>query len=358
MELPKLNGGNFGGMFNGIKDKLGFADEPQQRGDYYAASEEAYDDYNEYDEFDEYTDYASYEDGAADEYSAATPATPAASASAARPSASRASYAGANESSARAGVSQEVRDSSRKIRAPKLISLEDVRSRTQVPESLRRDPLPPRKVTKPSSVVSGLGSIANIGKRDNNGEPRSAGLRSLFSSTTSTPAQDAYGETETAQPYGEAYERIDAQDAYEPAYDDAYAADSYDAGTPASSAAAEEAYAPAESASYDPYQAYESTGLGGGAQNFVPKRQLSIIAPMSYGDVEGVARALKAGDVVVLVLNRTPDALSKRVLDFSFGVASALDASVDSLAGKVFSITRDHGLTPSERTELRNQGVL
>ena len=48
--------------------------------------------------------------------------------------------------------------------------------------------------------------------------------------------------------------------------------------------------------------------------------------------------------------------LSKRILDFSFGVSSALDAKVDCIADKVFVITRGKELTDEERTKLRNQG--
>ena len=53
-----------------------------------------------------------------------------------------------------------------------------------------------------------------------------------------------------------------------------------------------------------------------------------------------------------------PKCLSKRILDFSFGVSSALDASVDCVADKVFVISRGAALTDAERMSLRGQGVL
>ena len=106
--------------------------------------------------------------------------------------------------------------------------------------------------------------------------------------------------------------------------------------------------------SFDSYEAYSAASSLG----HVAPRGVKVIKPMSYGDVEGVARALKAGDAVVLALGNTPDALSKRILDFSFGVASALDANVDAVADKVFSITKGSELTDAERFSLRNQGVL
>lgn len=107
-------------------------------------------------------------------------------------------------------------------------------------------------------------------------------------------------------------------------------------------------------AAYDPYQAYE----GAGAARHTPTRNVVVINPVAYGEVEEVARHLKAGDAVVLSLRNTPSQLSKRILDFSFGVASALDASVDCIADKVFAITRGSALSDAENLKLRGQGVI
>ncbi len=105
---------------------------------------------------------------------------------------------------------------------------------------------------------------------------------------------------------------------------------------------------------YDPYEAYSSPS----GSAYTTTRPLTVIKPVVYGDVERVARAVKSGDVVVLVMRNTPDDLSKRILDFSFGVASALDASVECPGEKVFAIARGNGLTEDEKTRLRNQGAL
>ena len=105
---------------------------------------------------------------------------------------------------------------------------------------------------------------------------------------------------------------------------------------------------------YDPYASFQ----GSGAPTHTPTRKLKVLSPLSYGEVESIARALKAGDVVVLVLTRTPGDLAKRVLDFSFGVASALDASVDCVADKVFVVCRGQGLSETERSSLQAQGVI
>ena len=88
------------------------------------------------------------------------------------------------------------------------------------------------------------------------------------------------------------------------------------------------------------------------------RRSLSVLRPTSYSDVENVARSLKAGDVVVLVMRATPADLMQRMLDFAFGAASALDASVECPAERVFAIARGQALTEEEKKSLRSQGVL
>ena len=87
-------------------------------------------------------------------------------------------------------------------------------------------------------------------------------------------------------------------------------------------------------------------------------RSLTVVKPTVYGDVERVSKAVKAGDVVVLVMRNTPDDLSKRILDCSFGVASALDANVECPGDKVFAIARGNALSEDEKRRLRNQGAL
>lgn len=108
-------------------------------------------------------------------------------------------------------------------------------------------------------------------------------------------------------------------------------------------------------AAYDPYKAYEDSAA---SASHAPARSLSVLKPVGYGDVERIAKTLKSGDVVVIVLRNTPDDLAKRILDFSFGVASALDASVECPGDKVFALTRGAALGAAERQALRNQGVL
>ncbi len=87
-------------------------------------------------------------------------------------------------------------------------------------------------------------------------------------------------------------------------------------------------------------------------------RIITVVAPDSYADAERIAKVLKSGDVAVLSLRNTPDALGKRILDFSFGIACALDARVECVSGQVFAITRGVGLTDGESARLRDQGLM
>jgi len=96
---------------------------------------------------------------------------------------------------------------------------------------------------------------------------------------------------------------------------------------------------------------------GGGVMPVGPSRNMAILRPTSYSEAERVANALKAGEVVVLCLQKTPSDLMKRILDFSFGVSHAMDANVDCIADKVFVIIRGRALSDDELAYLRTQGV-
>lgn len=263
-------------MFGDIKSKLGFG----RKDDY----EEYYDDYEEYDEEDygEYGYDESYERSSSssryDPYSSVT--------------------------------TREVGGrSAGRSSMPRLVSIDDVRARTQVPSLSDRDggvsgrrtsgsnsfrtmvdsSLPPQMTPEGTAAASAAATAAHTA--------RSEGLNSLFEPTTSS--QD---------------ERPSAGSS-----------------RPAFGAAA--------------------------AARTTPSRTLKVIKPMAYNDAEAIATALKLGDAVVLCLTGTPDALAKRILDFSFGVASALDANVESVGNKVFALTRINELSEGERSYLRSQGL-
>ncbi len=89
-----------------------------------------------------------------------------------------------------------------------------------------------------------------------------------------------------------------------------------------------------------------------------PARIVTIIKPESYDDAERIAKVLKSGDVAVISLRNTPEVLGKRVLDFAFGAACALDAQVECVSGHVFAITRGAGLSDAEASRLKAQGLM
>lgn len=96
----------------------------------------------------------------------------------------------------------------------------------------------------------------------------------------------------------------------------------------------------------------------GSARGTSLAREIVVLKPTSYEDVSSIAQSVRAGKIVVLYLRQTDPALSKRVLDFSFGVASALNAQVDCLAEKTFAVFQGKELTLEEKHNLAKQGVL
>lgn len=195
------------------------------------------------------------------------------------------------------------------VTRPRLVSIDDVRANTQLEINSRSD----------------RGNYAPVESAFDTPEYnlRSEGLNSLFSPTTDAPSQAT----------GRSY---DAPSMERPAV--------------VSPLSAQPTLRPA-GAGYEAFAAGRPSSL-------VNNRGTSIIKPQSYGDVERVAKIVRGGDVVVLNLRNTQDALSKRLLDFSFGVASALDARVDCVADKVFVICAGEGLSQTELQNLKNQGAL
>lgn len=87
-------------------------------------------------------------------------------------------------------------------------------------------------------------------------------------------------------------------------------------------------------------------------------RALTVLKPTRYAEAERITEVLKKEDVAVLDLRGAAKGLDKRILDFSFGAASVLDASVECVADKVFVVCAGGGLTAEERTQLQAQGVI
>lgn len=271
-------GETVGGAFDSLKSRLGF-----DRG------ADRYDDYDEYGEYGDYDEFEEY----GEKYDSSN---------------------GYNDSSVGGyrPLSSTTRGSNRYAKSDissSLVSIDDVKASTPLPDTLSRDPL---EYTGSSSYArAGAGAYGAGAGASGYGTVTSPGVNSLFEPTTPAVPASSAGAVPTAS----------------------------------SSAGA---------GSYDPYVAYSSAN----PSSHAPARSLTVVRPTAYGDVERVARAVKSGDVVVLAMKSTPDDLSKRILDFSFGVASALDANVECPGEKVFAIARGNALTPDEKRQLGVQGVL
>ena len=288
-------------MFEGIKSKLGFgsdADDYGARG-YDARYEQSSDDYDDYDDYDDEA-YDDEDDDALDGPVTGSRYEPYSTVTT-RPSRTS-SYS--SSSSTR----------SYSTSSPRLVSIDDVRAQTQVPESLLRDPLPQRRTS--SSASSSPSSSAGIHR----------GERTMVDSSDPTRPPATTSSSPSPRERSESLNALFTPTA-----------------APSTAASA-----------FDPYEAY----AGSGSTKHDPTRSLTVIKPISYGEAERIAKALKAGDIVVLALATTPEALSKRLLDFSFGVASALDASVGCIADKVFVLTRNGDITEAEKASLRKMNVL
>lgn len=211
---------------------------------------------------------------------------------------------------------------------PRLVSIDDVRATTPVPGSPRDrearaqraarssyssgrtmvdSSLPPAMTPEGTAAFSASATAAanrykNEASRSENG--RRGGLDSLFSSTSD---DDNRRESENADVL------------------------------PASS--------PKAKASFKPL-------------NSSPRRSLFILEPKAYGEAEQIVDALDRNEVVVLNLRETPDNLARRILDFSFGVACALDAGVDFIDDDVFTVCHGSPLNDAERTSLHTKGIL
>ena len=175
-------------MLDGIKSKLGFAggNAPQYDEGYdQEPYDEGYGEYGDYGDdygegYEEFADYGPDYDGGAQggSYEPYTPVT------------TRAAGGAASRRSARTEPSM-----------PKLVSIDDVRAHTQLPESLSRDPLPPRRVSSasatrrfaertmvdsslpPSMTPEGTQAAAAAANAPSARRERSEGLNSLFEPT-------------------------------------------------------------------------------------------------------------------------------------------------------------------------------
>ena len=345
MEFPKISLSD-NSVLETVKSKLGIQDRREADDDYDQ-------DYNNYEAYDDYDTYA--DDSYVDDYSDYTD--------------EYGSYDDYERNRSHAGADTQYRASAlRHDPQPSLVSLDDVRDTSHARKVNAENEAARRQDAGAYTyhgVSSTIGLSANMPERK-----RSEGLNSLFSSTDrpeyaqgqpsahipsiwDDPVQNQAEQHSDFARARHAQRTTEASPAYTAGSQSAFAA------SPAHSsayAAPQSAYAaPASTATaYDPYDAY----AGSGASFATPKRAVVVLKPSSYSEVERIAKTVRTGDVLVLALHNTSSELSKRVLDFSFGVASALSARVDCIADKVFAINCGEAINASEMESLHNQGVL
>lgn len=253
----------------------------------------------------------------------------------------------------------EATRSGSRVSYPSLVTADDIKASTQASERARRENAADRSRSSYSSNRVSVGYADSPEDAPRTEAGRSRGYDSLFTPSSSATVSSSTPLEEVAvssRPAGYASTTVTPSQAYVAASRDGQTTASVSATTSASASAASVSAASTASSvsSFDPYAAYQ----GQGASSYTSARSLKVIAPKIYGEVENVSRSLKAGDVVVLNLAATDGDLSKRILDFSFGVASALDARVDCIADKVFVIAKGSALSNDETEKLKTMGVL
>lgn len=293
-------------LIGDLKDRFGFGGGNNRR---------QYDDDPYYDEYDEYApDEGYYDDAPA--YQANTQADPY----------DRLEY------TTRSAPGQGSSRRSSQITSPRLVSTDDIRATTSAYGV--SDAIASSSYTAGSSYSSSVGSSAS--------RATSSSIDTGASTEQFDVPATSYGDF--VSPYqGHARRSASAVSHSSQGLDSLFTPSTSD------SSAAAGAASVASSA--------EVTGVSS-ATPASTSREVVLLQPLTYEDVATVARSVRKGDIVVLSLRSTDAALSKRVLDFSFGVASALDARVDCVADKTFVILQGADLSLEERHRLQKQGIL
>ncbi|MDO5045047.1 MAG: cell division protein SepF [Coriobacteriia bacterium] len=87
-----------------------------------------------------------------------------------------------------------------------------------------------------------------------------------------------------------------------------------------------------------------------------PQEEIITLSPKSYNQAESIAKHMKAGKPVAISLAAAKVELAKRILDFTFGAAFALDADVERVGEKSFVILpKGVTLSESNRQKLRRE---
>ena len=141
----------------------------------------------------------------------------------------------------------------------------------------------------------------------------------------------------------------------------AYRPGAYD--TPSSYAesrrAAAAAPAPAAPGAHSAGVSAETAARMSAIANATPQLPAYILKPESYDDVETVVRRVRTRQPVALVFQGVRTEVAKRVLDFSYGFACGLGASVREAGDRVFVVLPEGcELKDSDVAKLRSEGYL
>ena len=95
----------------------------------------------------------------------------------------------------------------------------------------------------------------------------------------------------------------------------------------------------------------------GGRPNGRGEVRMHLVIPKSFNDAQDVADKFKDSIPVILNLQGSDPALTKRLVDFACGVTYALDGGIQEVAAKVYLLTpRNVEVSAEQRAELIEKG--
>ena len=306
MDFPKPSKSD-GNFVESIKDKLSFGSSRTADRDAYAEEDYGYDEYAYGDGFDDYGEYG-YDE----------------------------SYA--------TGSDGETYPDSYTTRdpyssgGPRLVSLDDIQSTTSASGGMTPSSSVDRSVPTSSSDPGYLSSTA-----DTRFSSRRTGRITLDAGLEDDSALDTIGFDRPDTSYRDFVSPYQRQDAEKTA-----------AMPSTGSSGLDGLFTPTDSpAQTSPSLADRGNSIGGRFS-----RKIEIFEPKNFEEAVQIVAMLKEGSVVVLNLKYVNAGLSKRILDFAFGVVAALEAQITYEAPQVFSITQSGKLTLVERDQVRLKRVL
>lgn len=298
---PSRSAGNF---VENIKDKLSFGSSRNADRDAYQEEDLEFDDYGYEAEFDDYGEYGFDESYAPEGYSD--------------------SYSG----------SYTTRDAY--SRSPRLVSLDDIQSTTSAYGVATSTPSASYTVPTNSSVPGYLANSA-----DARFTSRSTGRVTVDADALGNES-DGLGFDRPDTSYRDFVSPYQRQDAEKTAVMPSTGSSGLDG-----------LFTPTDGVQTSAPSSDRTNSVGGRFS-----RKIEIFEPKNFEEAVDIVAMFKEGSIVVLNLKYVNDNLSKRILDFAFGVVAALDAQITYEAPQVFSITQAGKLTLVERDQLRSRRVL